>query len=705
MRIKNKKINKNKLGIKAKLIGAFVIPVLFIVALGIISYNKALEGIVNNYEGAVQETVQATGKYFDLGFKSIVATATQFAVDDNLKDPAEYGTYKGVQKSIIAKLAADELMSNIHIFSTEGLAVSSKAGVLKKDVYSVFLQSEDGVLFEDQKVDMVWLGSHPFIDTEFETDEAQYCLSAIKRVTNSSGFSGKGGKTIGYIVIDITMDTVNNVLSELNWGEGSLSGFITSDGREITSSGKEITSDEREITSDEKEISSNIKITKNPVFTSQDFYTEAVTGLDTGGAKHVSYEGEEYLFIYSKIPTSNAMICGLIPQTIIEKQASDIKIITVWFVIVASIIAILIGTIMASGIGRIIKKMVKALSKAAAGDLTTEIKVSRKDEFAVLADNINNMIHSMKILIEEVAATSSAVSLSTEEVAQTSSDLYTTSQEITQAIDEIEKGIVKQASDTEGCLNQMTSLSNKVNIVYKNTEQIEKITNGTKMITGEGIIMIDELSQKAKATSNITQTVIENIELLDKESKSIGNIINTINEIAEQTNLLSLNAAIEAARAGTAGRGFAIVAEEIRKLADQSLTASSHIQKIIDAIQMRTKETVVTAREAETIVASQSIALEKTIELFHNINNRVENLAITIGEITSDVGDIEQAKDETMEAMESISSVVEETAAVSEQINVLANNQLIAVEKLKFSVQGLGKDTKTLDESVSIFIV
>ena len=682
---KKREARKRRIGIntiKVKLIGSFFIPVLFIILLGMLCYNKALEGIVSHYEAAVKDSIKATSGYFDLGFKSIEGTVTGLAVDDNLTDPNEYGAYKGVQKSIIAKLAADELISNIHVFSIDGVGVSTEAGVIKKDVFQEFSQSEDGAYLKENSTDMVWVGKHPDIDEIFKTKEDKYALSVIKKVTSSSGFSGQGGKAVGYIVADVTMESITNVLKNFNWSEGSISGFVTSDGREIVSI------DSRE-----------------NVFLTQDFYEDTMNNDEKTGAKYVTYKNGEYLYIYSKIDSVDAWVCGLIPKSAIIKQASDIKSLTVILVVVACIVAIVIGTIMASGIDKTIKAMVKTLSKAAAGDLTASITVKRKDEFKVLADTVNYMIQNMKLLIQEVSTVSNTVAASTNDVADTSSNLSTSTKEITEAINEIEKGITKQAKDTGGCLNQMSSLSEKINIVYENTEEIHKIGIGTKSITREGLGMMDELRQKSNETTNITQAVIKNIETLNNESATIENIIATINDIAAQTNLLSLNASIEAARAGEYGKGFAVVADEIRKLADQSLKASGHIKDIVEQIQNRTGETVFTARKAEEIVKSQSLALLKTVDFFHNINERVETLTNTLGSITSEVSDIEKAKNDTLEAMESISSVVEETAAVTEQINGNAVNQIQAVKMLSDAVEGLKRDISILDDSVQIFMI
>lgn len=677
--------------IKTKLIGVFVIPILFIVLLGLLSYNKALEGIVNIYEGAVLETIEATGRNFDLGFKSIYSTTTQLAVDDKLKDPKEYGAYKGVHKSIIAKLKADEMLSNIHIFTMDGVGISSKIGVIKEDLYKEFTESVDGVFLKNDSIDTVWVGTHSFVDEKFKTTTSSYGISLISKVRDSSGFSGTGGKTIGYIVTDVDMDSIMNVLNGFNLGTGSISGFITSDEREII-----IRND-----NNEKEIESgNLG---DSVFVSRDFYNRAVMDLNSSGANYVTYQEKEYLFIYSKIDMSDSMVCSLVPKAIIREKASDIKTITMWFVLVACVVAILIGTLMATSIGNAINKVVITLSKAAAGDLTTNISINRKDEFNILADSVNHMIHSMKLLIEEVNNVSNTVSTSTSNVACSSSELYDSTKEITTLASEIDMGVMKQVGDTEGCLKQMSYLSDKVNTVYKNTEDMKEITINTRNITGDGIVTIDELYEKAKLTTNITHMVIDNIETLSNEIDSTRNIINTINEIADQTNLLSLNASIEAARVGAYGKGFAVVADEIRKLAEQTLKASRHIEVIINNVQKRTGETVDTAREAVVIVSTQDKALDKTIDFFHSINNHVENLSLSLSEIIEGVSEIEHVKNETLGVVKNISYVVEETAAVAEQINGLACKQLSAVENLNDAVKDLGEDTTALDKSIRIF--
>jgi methyl-accepting chemotaxis protein len=211
------------------------------------------------------------------------------------------------------------------------------------------------------------------------------------------------------------------------------------------------------------------------------------------------------------------------------------------------------------------------------------------------------------------------------------------------------------------------------------------------------------LNEKSKATANITHNVISKIQEFEIQSKNIAGFVSTINEIASQTNLLSLNASIEAARAGDAGRGFAVVADEIRKLADQSVQAANQIQNIVKEIASKTKDTIDTAKEAESIVESQTVSLNKTIQVFDFINDHVNDLASNLNNISNGIKSIETAKADTMDAIQDISAVSEETAAASEEVSATAINQIDSVERMRNAAIELANNAKNLEEAIKIF--
>ena len=199
--------------------------------------------------------------------------------------------------------------------------------------------------------------------------------------------------------------------------------------------------------------------------------------------------------------------------------------------------------------------------------------------------------------------------------------------------------------------------------------------------------------------------LLKEMEHITEISKEIGNIITDIEDIASQTNLLALNASIEAARAGEAGRGFAVVSDEIRKLADQSSEAGRQIGEIVSRIQERMGKTIETARKADDIVSYQAEALGTTVNVFQDIKGHVTTLAHDLDTISINVKGIEMAKNDTLEAISSISATSNETEAASTELSRNADKQLKAVEVLYGAVKQLNTNSTELDESVSIFKV
>ena len=389
------------------------------------------------------------------------------------------------------------------------------------------------------------------------------------------------------------------------------------------------------------------------------------------------------------------MVCAMIPQSTILAQANTIKYVSVGVVIASIIIAGFLST----NIIKAIKHIMDRLEKAAAGDLTINVDVKGHDEFAILGKSTNGMISNVKSLIEQTKNISGMVDNSVETVAQNAQQLLDDTQKITVAIQEIEHGVVQQAEDSEDCLRQMDNLSDKINLVSDNSDKIARIADDTSKIVESGMTSIQELKGNAESTVQITNQVIEEITKLKDSSKSIAHIIGAINEIAEQTNLLSLNASIEAARAGEAGRGFAVVADEIRKLAEQSVDSVNEIRKIVDDINAKTNDTVNIAKKAEDVVEIQGESLQNAEHVFDKIQEQFTELISNLDEITNGIDTIADAKAQTIDAIQSISAVSQETAAASEE----ANRQLQQVEALNEAAQNLNQNSSALANAIDLF--
>lgn len=686
---KNKKLKEGTTflsylySIKVQLTIGLLIPILLLAVYGFVSYKKSEQAIISNYENSASDTINAINKYMNFGLSTAERSSLETILDINFqkffklseKEAIESRkTYADIADRMSLSASTNKFISNIHLIGKNGLGMST-LGDINSNLYDSVTQSDIGKKLKENKTQFMWIDNHNELDKiiskgaqPYSTDG--YATSIVRKMRDSNG----------YIIVDVSSDMIKSMFAEYDMGEGSILGFVSAEGRETL-----------------------VNTDATSLFTGLSYYKDSIESEEPSGYSYQEYNGEEYLYIYSKLSDVNATISALIPKSTIVKKVSGMKVLSYAFVIIASLIAIIIIAIITGGIIRTINTLNKSVLQASKGDFTVKFNTNRKDEFKVLSIGISDMMTYMCTLIGEVQEVGGTVKDSAMSLTNTSGTLLDAATGISRTINEMGQGIVQQADDTEHCLNQMSNLSNQINQVYTNTNEIEQIANSTITVAKEGILIINELNDKSKATSEITQNVIQKINEFKVQTQKIEGFVNLINDIAAQTNLLSLNASIEAARAGEAGRGFAVVAEEIRKLADQSVIAANQIQNTVKDIDIQNKETVRTAEKAETIVGSQTESLVKTINVFDNISSHVNNLAININTIIQRLNTIESAKNDTLNAIQSISAVTEQTAASSEEVNATAVNQVDSVERLREAAFVLEKDAQKLEDAIKIF--
>jgi methyl-accepting chemotaxis protein len=397
------------------------------------------------------------------------------------------------------------------------------------------------------------------------------------------------------------------------------------------------------------------------------------------------------------------MICALIPKATILAQTSNIKTVALWLVIFAVIIATLLGYVLSGHINSNIYRILKQLKTVSSGDLTSQLKSKSRDEFKLLADGVNSMTDHMKILITNVTSAGNSLSHAAQQVSASSETFLMTSTDIQGAIQEIDNGVTQLDVNSADCLTQMDTLSGKITDVTKGTDAITSLTAATSAAIGDGITSMSTLTDSAKQTSEITGNVIRAIEALAEKSRSIVQIVESINSIARETNLLSLNASIEAARAGESGKGFVVVAEHIRQLADQSAASASEIQKIINDIIQNTSDVVNIAKEAESTMNFQEQAMAQTAQSFVAMDEQIHTLLNSVDGISANMKNMETARCTTLNAIEGISSISAETSAGSANVNNTVNSQREAITTLDNAAGVLQERAAALNELLRQF--
>lgn len=688
-----KKLHIN-LNIKIQLFIGFIVPILFVIGVGVISYRKAESGMADNYEDSARSTIDTQMEYLEFGLSLINADAVQMKLDAELTSLVG-GTYKNdsskasavfnkTLSSLKVKQASNAFIENIYIIPKSDnkiIATANNAAMKKMGFYEQWAATEEGQLFISGRNSANWVGTTSWTGRHAELDkltgcsEEDYIMSYVGVFSNMSAV----------MAVDISTQAVRDSLSSIEVGNGEIIGFVTPEGREIIVKGEE-----------------------NPVdirFSEQEFFRNCLADEEFSGTEYVQYNGGEYVFIYSKSEKTGITLGYLVPRENIVQNAQPIKQITFILVIIACIAAIILGTFISVNISVSMARITKRLKKASEGDLTVKMKTKGRDEFSILSGHIMDVISNTRGLILEMEDIVELITKASGQVENVSQEMEESSENIISSLKEIDIGVTQQAKDSQDCLHQMDTLSQSIQSIGGDIEEAQESSRMTGEIITRSISTMEALTAQSKATTKITEKVKEDIYILDKKSAVIGEFVNTINEIAGQTNLLSLNASIEAARAGEAGRGFAVVAEEIRKLADGSKEAANEIQKIVDEISRQTGETVETAKKAEEIVGEQADTVIRTRQDFNGVSSCTEKMMKNISMIAENIGSIDEKRNGTLSAIASISTVAEQTAAASSNVSKIATGQKSVVDSLKAASGELKAKMNELEEALALFKV
>lgn len=668
--------------IKNKITAVFFIPIALIILLGVVCYQTAANGLKAETETATEDTVGAMGEYMDLLCDTVETRAVEILNNDNLNkyylkyyktaDTESMGYFKNAKTALVTMKGTCNYLDAFYVFAENGNPITSTSLVISSTAYTDYMATEEGSIWADTpKNKGIWNGFHNFLDSEIGVNTDNYGIQYTRQLSKGNAL----------IVLDIKKKTIEDLLDGIDCGEDGYAALVTPDGREI----KNTAATEQE-----------------SVFAESDFM-EAAWQAESTGHDYVWYQGKKCLFTYTPIGNTGMLICTLIPQSTLLSRVALIRNITIVIVILACAIAFVIGNMMANGISREVKNTVQGLQKVAEGDLTITFASGRNDEFKTLSDSVSITLMSIRKILTDMKIFGNKVKEAADNLTATADDMVESMSNINSAVDEVGKGVVEQASDTEQVLKMVSDFSKIMNLVNKNTIEMQQSAQTAIQTSSKGETYVAELNEKSAQTVHITNVLAENINDVQTRSEDIGSIVDTINAIAEQTNLLSLNASIEAARAGEHGRGFAVVAEEIRKLADQSMQAGNQIKEIVDNIQNTTAVTTESAKEAEALMHNQVENIESTVAVFGEIKTAVDILVEGLSAVAGQVESMMSDTDRILASIENISAVSEEAAASTQEVTATVTNQSAEVRRFAEEIDTLSKQAGELENSMQKF--
>lgn len=689
---KQKKSGKSSklLSIRNKIVVCFLVPIVFMVIIGVSAYQKSAEGLSEKFTDSTLQTMRMATENLNMSCDFIRSEGLKYAYDDDLRkyflgmfedNPVDKLNFLTSTKSnLLSVQTSNPFISHMHIIPKKGvnlLSTKLSSGV------DGFLDEykEDVASGEGRRSIPQWIDSHPVLDEKVTETEKDYIM-AFEMMSQSNN---------ACVVIDIKPSAITDFMEEIDIGDGSIIGFVTPGGREL-------------VVENVEEGKESVLPEEGNVFSGQEYYTAVMDeAVADAGTAEVDFQGEKYLFIYSHSADIGFTTCALVPMRVVTSQATEIRNMTIGLVILACVIVVIVGIFITAGIENNMRRISRKFGDVAKGDLTVTVSAKGHDEFQDLAGSATNMIMNTKKLVNQVSNATGELEVSAQNVGQASELIHEYSQDITRAIGEINEGMEEQSRHAQECVEKTDILSNEIQEVSHVVERVEKLVGETEGMINKGMEIVQVLGDRAGETTQMTVKVSESIESLRKESEIINSFVATITEITEQTNLLSLNASIEAARAGEAGRGFAVVAEEIRKLADDSAKAAGEIRNNVANITAQTQNSVESASQAKAMVELQTKAVEEVIAVFREMQERMGQLIEGLKDIVVSTEKADGERSAAVVAVKNISDIIEETAGSAETVNDVANKLLNHVEKLSTTASVLDENMEGLKNEISVF--
>ncbi len=383
-----------------------------------------------------------------------------------------------------------------------------------------------------------------------------------------------------------------------------------------------------------------------------------------------------------------------------SKMQINIFIMFFFAVIVAIGLVILLNKVIAKPIRLLSKKLAVIADK----DLTdATVTLHSKDEIGDLAHVFNIMSDSLKNILEKVSAVSNDIEHSFCEVTQNVEDTAKGSENIAKNVDYMLTKIEEQNNESRMVISNISNISEISKKIHGNTENILKSAKTSIDGASQGTHKLTDYTTQLTTVNNIMSEITQMVNELHSSTQKMNDIVNTISEISDETNLLSLNASIEAARAGEAGHGFAVVAEQIQKLADNSKNSAQEIGMIILDVQQRTSNMTGQMQQGLIQLNKGNDIAEETKKSFHEIELSINEVDIEIREIVDNITHLSKIVSGTSQNMEAIDSVMQDTSDVTKEIADTINTETANLEELTATMTVLLETATELRKTLSEF--
>ncbi|GMQ58553.1 methyl-accepting chemotaxis protein [Vallitalea sediminicola] len=688
-------------GIRGKLFTVFLSIALIPIIVATIIYTLTFEkNEYENFRDTTTHTINQVENYLTSNIKTLKGNAKQVAThslvtqidntifsvadkkgDENIKIPTpEVGSLSTQLLNVMKNVG--ESYPDIYLI---GIGVEENGGYIKWPVKEGGSRSPGYNPSERGWYQQAWNNPNEVILTDpyQSTGTGKLFMSAASVIKDESG------NDKGVVAVALSLENLTNTIKDIKIGETGYVILVDGNGKVLAHP-----KNENLIFKDIKDVFPKELLNENEL-------------KDTENVD-VNIDGKDYVVNTYTSDKLGWKLVAAIEKTEIEKDINSMKKAAIIMVLILIFVTFILAIIVSKYFTAPLDGAIKHINLLAEGDFSKEMSqkyLKRKDEFGNLAKMLSNMQKDIKNLIGQISG-------SVEQVTVSSNEFSHTTKETAQALEQVATAMESLADGTEKQMNVVGHSSDTIEQILKGIQQVTENVNDVANVSNDateaancGEKAMDAVVVQMNIIEESTVNSSEAIISLNAHSAEISQIVDIIVTISEQTNLLALNAAIEAARAGEQGKGFAVVADEVRVLAEQSQSAAKKISELILEIKNGTNQAVIAMNDGTDQVKLGKETVVRAGKSYEDIINLIKHVSCQIQEVSSTMQQMSGSSIEIVSSVKDIENISREIAGETQTVSAATEEQMASIQEIQASSETLSKmaiDMKNTTKKFSI---
>jgi len=625
-----------------------------------------------------------------------VGSLSYLSAKDSLKEEILFSADESVKiLNTLIDNTISEKINDMNVFSEEidsskyeqqGSAVHTKFQQyikLHPDVLSIYIGTNEGTLFLEPKSNSA---EYNLLERDWYKETT--ALKGEVLITNPYIDAGTGDMVVtiarqlkdqsGVVAIDIKLTNLQNIASSISIGKNGYSSIFGEDKMVISHP------------------------TLEPGSELKESFLDQLYDSKSGTYDYV-FDGDDRIMFFTTNELTNWKITGTIFAKEIDQSASPILKKTFLVLIAAIVISSIVFFFVMKAIIKPIRLLKDSAVTISEGDLTEKVTITSHDEIGQLGQAFNDMQDSLRTLIQKIEQNAEEVASSAEELTANANQTSIATEKVAISIQDVASSADTQTTSANKNAESLQELSKAILHIAEISSTVTDLSQHATLQADEGGQAVQDTKDQMQSIHVSVTDSNTKIQTLHERSKQITSILDVITSIADQTNLLALNAAIEAARAGEHGKGFAVVADEVRKLAEQSQESAKQIFELINSIQLETEQSVnIMAKVTEDVQNGLQVS-DEAITKFQMIKTSMDKITPKMEEVSSASEQMSASVQEVTAVTEDLAFSAHGNATASEDVAASTEEQLASMEEINASAQALAHMADELKQLISQF--